>query len=311
MSEIITFKLKNKSEDNINLVNIILKSKFNQALFFNSRAENQAWLDDINNNPNSQQRHLKPENGNLSMDDFLRRFEYFTGVGVARIDVAYGRTPKEELEQIVYFLIEFEELISSVDKIDELVSRSGLSEIKLLKKDLNSLIESFTTDCDMDEQVDDVEEEFYDIDTGIKKLNLFSKNKINFKHISCEKPVLKKRKVFVNEDINPIHRNKFGEALIYIPLVEDIKSHTDIYAIYEQCVSLGVHESICSFAFKAYPEKFNPDSVSFLSAYEGWDVILYLSEYRKTIDDVELLKIIDKNIYLINVWVVEKQLPRY
>ncbi len=114
MSEIVTFKLKNKSEDNINLVNIILKNKFNQVLFFNSRSENQAWLDDINNNPNSQQRHLKPENGNLSMDDFLKRFEYFTGVGVARIDVAYGRTPKEELEQIIYFLIEFEELISSV-----------------------------------------------------------------------------------------------------------------------------------------------------------------------------------------------------
>ena len=96
MSQIVYIKAK--SEVNLDELNKIL-ARLEIKNDFTTDKHNHDWLRDINENPQSPQRHLKPADRDLKMNELHELFESYTEVGLMDFDVAFSRTDEETAQK--------------------------------------------------------------------------------------------------------------------------------------------------------------------------------------------------------------------
>lgn len=95
---------------------------------FNTEEDTLEWLEDINNNPNSPQKHLKPQDRNLSIDELKSMFKVWTENGLMDVDIHFGRTPLDEMQGLANFIVQNKENIEYITEGELLIERGELEE---------------------------------------------------------------------------------------------------------------------------------------------------------------------------------------
>jgi hypothetical protein len=120
-------KIKLKDSNVIEAMNKVLEERGINYKFW-SEEDTKAWLDDINNNPDSPSKHLRPKERPLTLEELTKMFPHWTEVGVYETDLYYGRTSKEQMQKIGKFINDYSDNIEYVDGSDTLLERGNIPE---------------------------------------------------------------------------------------------------------------------------------------------------------------------------------------
>lgn len=120
-------KIKLNERVNIDEANSFLEEMKAESRFITEK-DNMEWLEDINNNPMSPSRHLKPKEKDLTLQELKSMFSAWTEVGLLQIDVAFNRTGIEEMKRIAKFIYTYSDLIDYGTNLDTLIERSKIAK---------------------------------------------------------------------------------------------------------------------------------------------------------------------------------------
>lgn len=232
MGQIVKIYLKDKSDENIQRFDDILKEKGIRN-YFTSYADMKQWADDINTNPDSHQAHLKP----ITTDELIEMFRHTTEIGVMMFDVAYSRTSQEEASQYAELILKHVEDIEFVKNANDLISRYELSDdqIKVLKE--------LNYEKPLPEKLPESEQYKPDLQGGLFLCKSYSPNPFWLIFGNVDKPTFLKEKIYVDEIYNNIYRDKNGYAYMLMPLMPINNRQTEfLTGVYDRAFDMGLRE---------------------------------------------------------------------
>lgn len=229
------FTIKLKDVNGSSKMNKVLKQRGIEGAFLTEEM-NLEWLEDINNNPESPHKHLKPENRNLTLEELKDMFTTWTVVGLYETDLYFGRTSKEQMELLAQFIYEYKGDIEYVAKSDILIKRSDLpsEQVEVLK--------SLEVPDKKPEMLPEEERCIHNFQNGqllCKSWN--STTPFWAIYGKVEKPTFLKDKIYVEDLYNNIYKDKKGYAYMLIPL-QPFGAKNFGEKVYEQAFELGLRE---------------------------------------------------------------------
>jgi len=120
----IRITMRDTSENYLDGLNKELEQLGIKKSCFITMAENQAWLDNLNQEKQNRPYcfHAKPyRDRDITLDELCDAFKLWTTVGQAEFDVAFGRTPESELDAWLKFLDKHKDEVLVMTDIDRLV----------------------------------------------------------------------------------------------------------------------------------------------------------------------------------------------
>lgn len=115
----------------------------------------------------------------------------------------------------------------------------------------------------------------------VHEYNAIGRSKIVAVLANVDKPQWKRRRQYINPDMDSIQRDPDGNAVVLLPLLPLNERVSDnLEAIYTRLVELGVRESFCSFIYKTY-RLFEFNHVDFSSLEEATEVLDMLTKRAK------------------------------
>jgi hypothetical protein len=228
--------IKAKIEEIDNLNNQLKTIGINNS--FVTADNNQRWLNSINNDPESLQRHLKPKDRDLTMDELLKLFPLLCEVGLLSFDVAFSRTTDEEAQMYAEFIQTNKDIIDYLKGADELISRYKLNTdhievINLLNKPYE------------DPQMLPIEEQYKpDLQSGLFLCKSFSTKPFWVIFGKVDQPQFLKERIYVDDLHNRLYRDKQGYGYLLLPqLPINNKQIEFVQEIYDYAYQMGLREN--------------------------------------------------------------------
>lgn len=220
-------------------------AKLNKALWdanidnsFITEGDNAAWLEDINTNPDAPQRHLKPANRDLTMEELIRTFGVFATVGAMSFDVAFSRTSDKEANKYAAFIKKHIKQLEAIKGGDELIQRYQISnnEVKAIK--------TITIEDPEPELLPVEEQSNPDLQSGLYLCKSWSDTPFWVVFGNVERPSFLKVKKYKDDVYNNLYKDKKGYAYMLIPLLPLNNRQIEfVQEVYEHACSLGLREN--------------------------------------------------------------------
>jgi hypothetical protein len=233
MGQLVIIRLKAKDDKSIIAVNKLAK-KAGIKNSFNIEKDNIAWHEDINNNPQSPQKHLKP----ITLEQLKSMFTIWCEAGAMYFDVAFSRTSQSEAKKYAKFIVKHVDLIESIENGDELIGRYDLAEEE--KKVINTLVlvKPEPKKLPKEEQTND------DLQGGIWLCKSWGTEPFWLIYGKVDSPRFLKRRIYEDDTYNNLYRDKQGCAYLMIPLMPFGGNQLEFAnKVYDEAVEMGLRES--------------------------------------------------------------------
>jgi hypothetical protein len=213
---------------------------------FVTEQDNLSWLEDINSNPDSSVKHLKPADKDLSMDELKAMFPIWTDVGLSSLDIGFNRTSESVMQAFLEFINRNTGLIKESRGIKELINRCGDPEKfkSLSYLDSEPGEACYELPAHLQEDVDL---------SGIATVEGMNGTpyQVIFGHVDGAQ--FKKRRTHIHPSMDSIHRNLNGEPILLVQLMGIAEwSLDDISHAYAKACQLGMREDHRVFGAKVY-----------------------------------------------------------
>lgn len=250
---------------------------------FTTRKHNEDWVNDINTNPDSPQKHLKPKDRDLRVDELIRLFSTWCEIGSLSFDVAFSRTSQEEVNKYVEFIMGHKD--------------------ELTLKGFDSLIDRFTLtlkECDVINEIN-VEEEppkelpkdqqyIPDLQGGLFLCNSWGLKPFWVIFGKVKSPRFLKTKIYKDDLYNNLYKDKNGYTYLMLPLMPmDNSADNFIHDVFENAWNMGMREHPNVVLPIVYHLQFDP-------TMEYPDILLIAKDLIKTYGD----KLVDKYVQVHN-----------
>lgn len=208
---------------------------------------NQEWLDDINNNVNSPQRHLKPSNRKLRMKELKELLSFFTEENVLKCDTKFYRAKQEEIEKLVKFICD------NRDKIEDITGSGNIIEKYEISEEEKSILEELERPYKDPEKLPEDEQIKPNLQSGIMLAKSWGPTPfwIVYGNTSDSKRVsFLRERIYKDDGYNHIYRDKEGYAYMLVPLFDF--SDNFITNVIELAWEMGLREDPIYFAHVVY-----------------------------------------------------------
>lgn len=249
MGQLVVIKAKDDADlDNLNAS--LEKLEIENSFLTQQNLKN--WVDDINYNTDSPQKHLKPENNDLTIDEFKKMFPSWTIIGELTFDVAYSRTSQEEASKYAKFIVKNKISIEFIRGGDELISRYKLTP---KQKEVITSLEKISEEpkkLPLDKQ------NHPDLQSGLYLCKSFSINPFWVIFGNVKTPTFLKTKIYEDDIYNNIYRDKKGFGYLMLPLLPlGNKISEFINEVYEYAYNMGLREAFGFILPLIYGIEFN------------------------------------------------------
>lgn len=228
-----------KAKDGINLdeLNKVL-AKIEIQNSFTTEEDNISWLKDINDNPKSPQRHLKPKNRDLTMEELQEIIPGWTEVGLLNFDVAFSRTDEETAQKYIVFIRDNQDSIDHLKGALELIERYDVTpeDCTILKR-LNK------------PEVDPVklpkeQRTKHDLQDGLFLCKSWSTKPFWVIFGNVDKPMFMKDRIYEDDIYNNLYKDKQGYAYLMLPLLplNDLQL-SFVEKVYSEAWDMGLREA--------------------------------------------------------------------
>lgn len=192
-------------------INALLKEKYNISnRGFVTEEMVMEIVDEINTNP--KRKHLKPNNRNATRADVEKLFTTWTEIGLFETDLYYGRTSKEEMKKISEFIIDNADKIEYITDVETLLDRGEIYSL------YSGILINLEKKEQKPEKLPKEKQQINDLQSGLLLCKSWSTDPIWVVFGKVEKPTFLKDKIYADEDLNSIYRDKAGMAYLLIPL---------------------------------------------------------------------------------------------
>jgi hypothetical protein len=241
-------EIKIKEGINLDTLNAELEKRGINGHFITEQETND-WLNDINCNPDSPQKHLKPKERNLTADELKDIFPKWTETGLFETDLYYGRTPKKEMQHIVEFINGHQYDIEHITDVETLIERGEISSatfqsvLRLLEKP-----EEINEEYPEEEQAKQCE-----LQGGHLLCKSWGPNPFWVVYGSVKRPQFLKERKYVDNDLNSLYRDDQGRGYLLIPLYDFSLGFFE--KVYKEAWEMGLREHPayfipCCYSFK-------------------------------------------------------------
>lgn len=233
MGQLVYIKLNTQNDNEIEVLNKALVEMNIDNVFITNQM-NIDWVNDINNNPNSKQKHLAP----ITLEELQNMFKTWTEIGQLSFDVGFDRTSQEEAEKYANFIVKYKNEINYIKGGNELINRYTLSKDNI--KTIQDL-------CIIPKEPEmlPVEERTKEINGGLLLCKSWSKEKfwVIFGKTNKDKPIFMKNKIYVEDIYNNLYKDKNNYAYMLIPLLPLGNNSIEFaYDVYQNAYELGLRE---------------------------------------------------------------------
>lgn len=230
-------RIKTKDNANLNKLNASLE-KMGLENAFLTPDDLINWVDSINNDPNSPQKHLKEKDVVYTIADLKKQFPYHTIVGQLDFDVAFGRTSEEDVKKYAQFITRNKVSIEHIKGGDSLIERYELTPKQI------ETIEQLTHIPEPPKLLPVEEQRKPNIQSGLFLCKSFSIEPFWLLFGKVESPTFLKVKTYVDDINNKIYRDKKGLSYLMIPLLPMSDNiNPFLLDVYEKAYDMGLRES--------------------------------------------------------------------
>lgn len=208
MSNEVKIVLKRKDDETINVINAILIQRgIDNAFLTDKNVED--TVKDINK-PDSPQAHLQPMTKQKLIETFPTWFE----IGAMTFDIAYSRTSQEEAKEYAELIVLIKNDIQYITNGLDFIEKYNLNskEQKVIKS-LNKLPKE-------PKKLPKCDRITHDLQGGNYLCDSFSPEPFWVIFGNVDKPVFLKNKIYEDDIMNDIYRDKKGLAYLLMPLME-------------------------------------------------------------------------------------------
>lgn len=249
---------------------------------FNSETENQDWLDDINNNPESPQAHLKPKGKDLSMEDLTKTFPKDTKVGLMQVDCSYSRLDKQEAVKLAKFITKNKNAIHFLRNANDFIEKAEITNRSLL----NLLNDLNRRRLPLLERPEDMRDQLPESGIVLVKTWGLQKAWLLFGNVEKNRPVWMKENKYIRKSANRLHTDKEGRGFLLMPLYDFSPNFADVVSKAAWEMSIREHPNFLLNAL--YGEIFTIQDIkgtaeSFAEFYTIEELIERFAERRKAI----------------------------
>jgi hypothetical protein len=227
-----------KKEANIKRLNAVL-TKMGIENDFTTEQHNINWLWDINFNPGSPQRHLKPADRDLTMEELLRTFPSYTTVGLLTFDVAFSRTTEEQAQQYLEFIRKYKNQLEYLKGAEELLERYNCTA------DQRKVIKLLNVIPEPPKKLPEDQQHIPDLQSGLYLCKSWGLQPFWLVFGNCpnDHPVFLKTRIYEEDIYNDIYRDKNGLAYLLIPLLPLNNRQLEfVEKVYTDCTNMGLRE---------------------------------------------------------------------
>jgi hypothetical protein len=237
MGQLVIIRLKTKDDLGIIKINKLLK-KAGIKNSFTTEQENINWCKDINTNPQSPQKHLKP----ITLEQLKGMFILWCTVGTLSFDVGFSRTSQAEAKKYAKFILEHEDLIEKLEGADELIERYKLSTAEeIVIKKLN-YIPPAPIKLPVEERTK------HDLLGGLMLCKSWGLQPFWVVFGNVDEPMFMKDRIFEDDINNNLYKDKKGYTYLLLPLLpinnEQLKF---VEKVYDNAWNMGLRESFNLF----------------------------------------------------------------
>ena len=205
---------------------------------FTTAKMNQDWLDDINTNPKAHQRHLKPEDRNLTMEELKSIFPRWTNEGLLDFDVAFGRTSDAEAKKLAEFIVANKDSLEHIKGGDSYLERFEFTPEQI------EVIKSLNQPEPEPEMLPVEEQTNPDLQSGLFLCKSWGLEPFWVVFGNVERPSFLKVKKYKDDLYNNLYKDKKGLAYMLIPLLPINNRQVEfVKEVYEHAASLGLREN--------------------------------------------------------------------
>ena len=226
-------KIKLKNLNKINEINKFLEKMGIKNKFW-SEEDNKAWVNDINTNPESSQRHLKPNDRDLTLSELKEMFEAWTEVGIYEIDLYFGRTSEEQMQKLGEFIYIYSDEIEFLDGSDILLERGNIP------KKYHSTIAKLEKEYIPPTKLPEDKQYRPNFDSGVLLCKSWSVEPFWVTYGNVEHPRYLKEKIYEDNLYNDIYKDANGYSYMLVPLNDFSKGFGD--KVFNDAWNMGLRE---------------------------------------------------------------------
>lgn len=209
MGQRVYIKAKTKEIGSLNI--LLAKAKIKNS--FVTEKDTIDWLNDINTNPKAYQRHLKPADRDLTVEELKSFFPYDTEVGLLSFDVAFSRTTDKEAAKYAKFIEENEVALEHVIGGDSFLDKFNLTANQI------KIFAALDKPEPEPEVLPKEEQTHPNLQGGLYLCRSFSPDPFWLVFGNVTSPVFLKVRKYKEDIYNNIYRDKKGYAYLMIPLL--------------------------------------------------------------------------------------------
>jgi len=242
-------------DSTIHHINALLDNHPNTDCFHVwTKQDNVDWLDDINNNPKSPQRHLKPKNGQLSMKMLRKIFKAWTLPNHIELDVAFGRTEPKQAYHLCQ-LLKKPQVLSQIQTINNAKDLVKLAYEPSQSKTQFAALELLNTPT-VKPELRPKEDRREKVDGGVALLDYWSpapNDKVWVSYGHVESPRFLMDDKYLDNKYNSLHKCSDGRGILLVPLLPFVHNANElIEKHWRDAWELGLRADFRTFAVIIY-----------------------------------------------------------
>ena len=270
------FTIKAKINQEI-ILNPILK-KLGLKNSFITEQGNQDWLQDINNDPESPQAHLKPKDRNLTIKELKDMFWKYTEIGRLEFDLYFFRTSDKQMKLIAQFVQKQITHIEYVQNSDLLIERGEVT------REQEIILKGLEKKEPKPKKLPKTKQTKNDLQSGVLLCKSWSNEPFWVAYGNVKEPKFMKKKIYEDDSLNDLYKTKDDIAVLLIPLNDF--SGGFIERVFNQVWQMGVREHPIFFNMSVYKCEYERTR----------EVVKELSEFYTKEELVEQIKMLNKHI---------------
>ncbi len=213
---------------------ILEQMNFDVKRSFWTEKDNELWLEDINTNPNAHQKHWKPEDRDLTMEELKKQAGAWANTQQLEADLYFSRTSENDMQLLTQFIVENKKDIEYITDVDLLIERGNI------KKEYHSILQTLEKPEEEPEKYPEEERYIPDIQGGQLLCKSWSPTPFYVTYGKVNRPRFLKEKIYKEELYNNIYRDKQGYSYLLIPLNDFSPNFAE--TVYEQAWQMGLRE---------------------------------------------------------------------
>jgi hypothetical protein len=236
-------RIKIKDLSTIEAMNKVLEERGIDYKFWGEE-DTKAWLDDINNNPKSPSRKLKPKDRPLTLKELKEMFPYWTEVGIYETDLYYGRTSQEQMQKLGKFINDYSDYIEYVDGSDTLLERGNIPE------EYHPVIAKLEKEYVPPKELPMEEQYKPDFQSGLLLCKSWGDKPFWTIFGKVDSPKFLKERIYEEDIYNNLYKDKNGYGYMLIPLNDLSKDFGN--RVFNGAWEIGLREHECYFLPMVY-----------------------------------------------------------